>query len=65
MSLMSPALAGGFFTTAPPGKPFWAGMGFKVYLGQLPIPKNLLSHIVSNFFLNISSYSQLTTSKPA
>ena len=26
-SLVSPALAGGFFTTAPPGKPIWAQEG--------------------------------------
>ena len=27
VSLMSPALAGGFFTTEPPGKPIWKLLG--------------------------------------
>ena len=44
MSLASPALAGGFFTTAPPGKPF--GLDSSI-LYDMPVSDSSLAPIRS------------------
>ena len=48
-SRVSPALAGGFFTTGPPGKPI-------TYVNpSLPIPPTLLSPLGVHMFVSISA----------
>ena len=52
MSTVSPALAGGFFTTEPPEKPC-ATWQFLIYLQSLPYKKysHTLTHLLSHMYM--------------
>ena len=47
---MSPALAGGFLTTAPPGKPLFFIFNSDKTMNRKHIPKSLSQHIEEKYF---------------